>query len=130
MKVILLNNSGSKAANDRLQKIITSKVSHTNLEIFYSIEDLTKRIRRIPRDISVAILPAQNEEQLSKLVFLKEYLEDIPIILVLPNMKRVSILKGHLLNPKFMDFTGGDFTNVGAVLEKIIARTNDKQIFQ
>ncbi len=129
MKVVLLKNSGNKTANNRLQKIITSKVSHNNLEIFHSIEGLTKRIHRIPRDISVAILSAQNEEQLSKLVLLKDFFEEIPIILVLPNMKQVSTLKGYILNPKFVDFIDSDFENVGAVLEKIIDRIKNNQMY-
>ena len=55
-------------------------------------------------------------------------LEGIPIILVLPTRVPVMISKAHLLVPRFIHYTDVEFSNVGAVLKKIMGRINDEQI--
>ena len=130
MNIVFYANGKDEVLSKRLQKVIERTVSQKGLEIFQTYKDFSKRIQRLPRKIEVAVLLAQSSDQLLELVSLKDYLEDIRIILILPNMERETISKGHLLRPRFVDYVDGDFSNVGAVLEKMINSKNNNQINQ
>jgi len=127
MNVVLFASGKNVAVSKRLQKVTESKVSLNHLETIQTIEDLSKRVRRLPREIDIAVLLAQSNDQLSEFFPLKEFLEDVRIILILPNLERETITKGHLLRPRYIDYVDGDFSNVGAVLEKMSDSMKDNQ---
>ena len=128
MNVVLFASGKNVAVSKRLQKVTESKVPLKHLETIQTIEDLSKRVRRLPREIDVAVLLAQSNDQLSEFFPLKEFLEDVRIILILPNLERETITKGHLLRPRYIDYVDGDFSNVGTVLEKMFNYMKDNQI--
>jgi hypothetical protein len=128
MNIVFYANGKDEVVSKRLQKVIERTVPQERLEIFQTYKDFSKRIQRLPRKIEVAVLLAQSNDQLLELVSLKDYLEDIRIILILPNMERETISKGHLLRPRFVDCTRENFSTVGAVLEKMIESLNNNQI--
>ncbi len=130
MNVVLYASGKDEAVSQRLQKVTESKVSLKHLETIQTIEDLSKRVRRLPREIDIAVLLAQSNDQLSELFPLKEFLEDVRIILILPDWERETITKGHLLRPRYIDDVNGDFSNVGAVLEKMSDSMKDNQNLQ
>ncbi len=129
MRVVLYDSCDHGVGNKHFQKTIESKVLQKHLEIFHRIQDFIRRVHRIPREVDIAVLLAQNDEQLSYLVALKDILEGIPIILILPKWERATIMKGYLLNPKFIDFIADGFANVGPVLGKMMERINSQQIY-
>ena len=128
MNVVLYASGKNVAVSQRLQKVTESKVSLKHLETIQTFEDLSKRVRRLPRKIDIAVLLAQSNDQLSEFLPLKEFLEDVRIILILPDWKQETITKGHLLCPRYIDDVDGDFSNVGAVLEKMFGYMKDNQI--
>ncbi len=125
MKIILYDSSEDGKGNKHLQKTIESTISDNPLEVFHRIPDLIRRFHRIPKEVDIAVLLAQSDEQLSELVVLKNIIEDVPIILALPKQDRAMIKKGYHLNPKFIDFMDGGFSNTSAVLEKMMNRINN-----
>jgi predicted nucleotidyltransferase len=129
MNVVLYANGLDAAAGQRLKNIIKSKVLHQSLEIFGNIDSFAKRIRQFPRSIDVVVLFAQSNEQLLDLISLKDYLEDVRIILILPDRESETISVGHKLFPKYLSYADGDLTDVAAVLEKILKRMNDNNIY-
>ena len=122
--IILFVNGKCAAAGNRLRKSIESVVSCQHLEIQRSIKDLSKRLNRFPREIDLAVLFAASKDQLSELLSLRELLNDVRIILILPDRGRETISKGHLLRPRFLSYADGDLTDVIAVLSKMIVRLN------
>jgi ADP-heptose:LPS heptosyltransferase len=56
----------------------------------------------------VAVLVAQSNDQLLELVSLKDYLEDIRIILILPNMEREYFTDCKGCNTLIPAYKGGD----------------------
>ncbi len=128
MSIVFYANGKDEVVSKRLQKVIEGTVSQERLEIFQTYKDFLKRLQRLPRKIDVAVLLAQSNDQLLELVSLKDYLEDIRIILILPDMERETISKGHLLRPRFVDCAREDFSTVGAVLAKMIDSININQI--
>ncbi len=125
--VILFTNAQGGGVGRRLQKAVESVLSNQHMEVLRSIKELSKRLLRIPNEIAVAVLLADSKNQLSELLSLNNLLDDIRIILILPNRDRDTISKGHLLLPRFLSYTDGDFADVGAVLKKMIENL-DKNI--
>jgi len=122
--IILFANGKCAALANRLRKSINSLVSRQHLEIQRNIKNLSKRLNRFPREIDLAVLFAASKDQLSELLSLRELLDDVRIILILPDRGRETISKGHLLRPRFLSYADGDLTDVIAVLNKMLVRLN------
>jgi hypothetical protein len=122
MKVVLYANERNEPASKRLQNVMEACIPSNCLEIFGNSHDFAERIYHIPRKIDVAVLFAQNHDQLSELISLKDFLIDIRIILILPDREHQTVIKGHTLSPSYTSYTDSNITDVAAVLNKIIAR--------
>ena len=85
MKVVLYANGGNAPASRNLKRIIETCVPSNSLEVYGSRHDFAQRIYHIPRNIDIAVLFAQNQDQLSELISLKDFLVDVRIILILPD---------------------------------------------
>ena len=105
---------------EKLQAIIETEFPEENLEIYYTTEDLSERLRRHVRINCAAIILAEDIYDLRSLFNLKNLLKDIRIILVLPDRTEEIVSMGHKLHPRFLSYTDSDFSDVAVVLKKII----------
>ena len=126
MNVILYTNGKNHATNERLLKKVESAISLDQLEIFQTNKDLVKRANRFPREIDLAVLLAQSDEQLSKLVALKDLLEGVRIILILPNRAKDIVSKGLTLRPRYFSFADSNFVDVAAVLTNMLRNIHSR----
>lgn len=124
MKVVLYVNDKKTLASDSLQKIIQSCIPSDCLEVFGSSRNFAQRLYQIPRNIDVAVLYAQNNDQLFELITLKEFLIDIRIILILPDREHLTVKRGHTLFPKYTSYIDSCVTDVASVLNKMISSLN------
>ena len=120
MNVILYTNGKNHATNERLQKKVESAISLDQVEIFQTNKDLVKRANRFPREIDLAVLLAQSDEQLAELLALKDLLEGVRIILILPNRAKDTVSKGLTLRPRYFSFADSHFVDVAAVLTNML----------
>ena len=63
---------------------------------------------------------ANSKEDLLNLLFIRNLLQDIRIILILPDREKDTIEKGHRLYPRFMSYLDGDLEEVAAVLNNVL----------
>jgi hypothetical protein len=127
MNVVLYANERNEAASKRLQNLIETCVPSNCLEVFGSRHDFAQRIYQIPRKIDVAVLFAQNQDQLSELVSLKDFLVDVRIILILPDREHLTVIKGHALLPNYTSYIDSNAADVASVLNKMISSQNAKK---
>jgi hypothetical protein len=127
MKVVLYANEGNEPASKGLQNVIETCIPSNCLEVFSNSLDFSQRIYQIPRKIDVAVLFAQNHDQLSELILLKEFLIDVRIILILPDREHLTVIKGHILSPSYTSYIDSNTTDVAAVLNKMISSLNAKK---
>ncbi len=128
MKLLFYAES-SKGAGGRLQRIIEAFVPKRQIDRFKSIEILSQSLCR-PRmgdDVGVAVLLAETEEQLARLLEIRDLLEDVRILLVAPNRDKDTVAKAHTLLPRFLTYTDSDFVDIAAVLNKILG---DVQVYR
>jgi hypothetical protein len=106
-------------AGKRLRRVIEALVLEENMEMYQTIDSLSRRLRQPRHDQPVAVLLAANREDLLELLAISDLLDGIRIILVLPDRKDGTIAKGHRLQPRFLTYADGDFLDVAAVLIKM-----------
>ena len=89
-------------------------------EIFSCIEDLSVWLRRLLSGITIAVLYAPGAEDFQTLLSIKELLQDVYVLLILPDRKASTLSRGHMLSPRFLTFMDADPSDVGLVLTKMI----------
>ena len=113
-----------KSKSRRLQEVLKPVVARRSLEVYTKIEEFSVRIRRLPQNIDVAVLSVQNDQQLSALLSLSDYLDNARIVLILHDRNDHMISKGHLLHPRFLTFSDENFSDIAAVVAKMLRNEN------
>ena len=105
----------------RLQKVIKGLVPRNmRTENYRTINSLTHRLRRPTHDLAVAVLFAASKQDLLDILSVRDLLEDLRIVLLIPNRQKDTIAKGHTLRPRFLTYADSDFSDVAAVLRKML----------
>lgn len=119
---LLLYVSVSEGVGKRLQKMIEEIVPMRNLEVYRTIENLSRRFRQPVDNLPItAILLAARSEDLLGFLSIRDLLRDVRIILILPDRDEETIAQGHTLRPRFLSYTDSDFSDIVAVLKKCLA---------
>ncbi|MFZ7110713.1 MAG: hypothetical protein ACOWYE_03435 [Desulfatiglandales bacterium] len=99
-------------------------IEHTALavhtEVFADMKHLTERLRRPSGLLTIAVLYAPRTKDLEALLTIKELIQEVYGVLILPDRKENTISKGHLLRPRFLTYMDADQGDVGLVLTKMI----------
>ena len=123
MKALLFYKSGKNRSQERLLKAIRMVVKREKLEIYRTMNKLMQRLRQPKNDLEIAILFAESDQTIEEIFAIRDYLDGLRIILILPNREADMISKARMLYPRFLDYVDSDFSDVCAVLEKMIANT-------
>lgn len=112
---------------EELYKVVKRAAVKSKVELYRSIEEISKRLRRPVFHVKAAVLLAADREDLRAITSLGDLLllRDMRIILVLPDHDPETIAKGHLLRPRFMAWLDDDFTALGMILKKILSLHDD-----
>jgi len=116
---LLLYTSGTDDASRRLMEMATTFAVNGNAEYFDSLENLTGRLNRPKNNQTVVVLHAATEKELARVLSIYDYLQDIKLILILPDREEPTVAKGHKLHPRFLSYADSDFSDIGAVLNKM-----------
>jgi hypothetical protein len=123
VKVVLcLRESANRA--DQLEEIINDVVPSGDLLVCRSSKDLSRRLRRLGEKYEIAVLVAASTQELEEFVSLEGLLEGLRIILILPDERKASVVKGHKLRPRFLTCLSSDFMDVAVVLEKMLSNNH------
>ncbi len=121
MKLIYCSTE-KNSAEKRLRRIVDSSAADVTLEIYQDIHGLSGRLCQPKHDVAVAVLLAGNRKALLDFLTIRNLLLDVRIILILPERDGQTISMGHKLLPRFVSYTDSNFSDVGAVLEKMISK--------
>ena len=124
----LLFSSSPKGPGERLQRLLEAVSPGQKSEIIRTISDLSGRFLQPLRcHPNVVILVSKSKEELSELISIRDLLDDLRIILVLPDRERDTVSKGHILRPRFLSYIDSDFIEIAAVLNKILATSRPEE---
>ena len=117
---VLLYRPPDSQAGERLQNAIKTELSGKKTEIYHSIKELAERLIKRDHNGFIAVLLADSIFELMELLMMEELLKDIRIILVLPDRSAETVSTGHKLRPRFLSYADGNFSDVAAVLKKMV----------
>ena len=113
------------SVSNRLQQKIEAVVPVEDMEIYTRIDTFSKRLcQPLLDDQSVAVLLAATKEELKEILSIQDLITDLRVIVVLPDRKKETIAKGHLLRPRYLAYADGNFSDVAAILEKMLKYQN------
>lgn len=124
MKVVLFLSGQDVDSARRLHHVTAATVPPSCLETIYCYDRLELRLRNIPQNIAFVVLFAIDIIQLARLVALKPHLENVRTIIVLPDLNTETVAMGHQLLPRLLTDTNDDFSDVAAVLSKLLEGNN------
>jgi len=122
-------------AIDRFQGQLESCMQGKITETFNSVKILSRRLCRpnTTREETIAVLFAVDRKDLLDLISIRDLLDNIGIILILPDDKKETISAGHRLRPRYISYTDGNFKDVAAVLNKmdgLLLRNKNNQMWR
>ena len=124
---VLLYATEADEAGKRLERIIKTTLVSLDIQVYRTINSLTQKLHQPKDGFLIAVLLAHNKKELSKILSLKDLFWNSRIILILPDQEMNTISKGHKLYPRFLSYVGSDFTDVAAVLEKMLKHLDSIQ---
>jgi hypothetical protein len=125
MVSILLYTGKPKRLAGRLRKIIEAEAAGREIVVCSDFEELSARLHQSVYDVDAAVLLLSTRKELEAMLSRKESLWGLRVILVLPHEDRDTISKAHRLSPRFIGFVDKGFTDVAAVLAKML-ESSDK----
>jgi hypothetical protein len=118
---LILYTKKTDACPAKLRVMFESLVPKDEIEMFHSTESLRNRLLRTSYQDGIVVLVAEKREELSELLPILHLFRKVRIILVLPDRKPETIRVGYQLEPRFLSFIDKGFTEVQAVLKKMLA---------
>lgn len=122
---VLLYTGKPKRLGGRLKKIIETNVPGREIEICKDLMKLSARLHQGVYDLDAAVLLLSTRNELEVMLSRKESLWGLRVILVMPHEDQETISKAHRLSPRFIGFADKGFTDVAAVLAKML-ESSDK----
>ena len=116
---VLFYSSSTNGCSEKVRRIVLEQMPMHHIEIFHNIDAFSERLRNGTYDVNLAILMVHTKQKLKSLVKMKELLETLRIVLILPSQNPENVSIGHKLYPRFMTYMNGNFTDLEAVLGKM-----------
>ena len=123
---VLFFSSENKGPGEKVQRIIEAAVPADEIEIYRTTESIGSRFKQLGKNPAIMVLLAASLDDLQGLLLIRDLFSDIPIILILPDREKETILKGHKFYPRFVSYVDSDFQDVALVLRRMIDMKNTK----
>ncbi len=118
---LLLYAPLAHGASSRLEEVLATIVPAQAIEVVRTSGDLARRLSRPHNGLEVAVILAAGRKKLWELQSLDQMLENLRVILILPDADPQTIAQGHTLRPRYLTDIKSNFQDVAAVLEKMLA---------
>jgi hypothetical protein len=120
MKLLFYANE-TDAPVERLRYAIEGVAVSHRVETCETVVSLLQQLRLGVYDLIAIVLYVSNKKELMEVLALDDWLRDVPIILVLPDRNGATLAQGLTLRPRYISYSDADFTDVSAVLTKMLA---------
>ncbi len=117
---ILLFSSESECCEKLVEELHDLLVVGDGIERFHTIEQMKRKLRQPCGKLKIAVLITGNQDELNKILSIRDLLSILPIILITPDNEKETINKGHKLYPRFLSSLDSDPKVVSNVVNKIL----------
>ena len=118
--IVILYAKAGDPNGDQLKQLLETHVPGIEVESCETLLTLTGRLSQAGQDPSLVILLCTNHKDLTGVFPIRRWLQNIGIILILPDSDPETIALGHQLRPRFLTDIQQDFMIVAAVVEKLL----------
>jgi hypothetical protein len=119
---ILLYAKEANSLEERLLKKVEEVVPPRSLEVVRTVESLSRRLTMQAYSRAIVILLVANRADLMDVAAIQHLLYDVRSILILSDRETDAVTIAHGLRPRFVSYHDSDFSDVGAVLGKMVER--------
>lgn len=119
MNILLYLSHKIENAGTGLVQILNKNVSSGRLTICDSNEELVRILRSQYERYEIAVLWVSTKQELAVLVGLQDLLENLSIILILPDQSKTTLMEAHKLYPRLVSFHDSDVAIVETVIHKL-----------
>ncbi len=123
MKVIFFLPE-STSALERFQGLVELVNSQAEAVVTRTIDDLTHNLRQPKHDLAFVVFFAGNKQELLNIIDLSGLLQDVRIIIVLPDRDTDTIRMGHKLYPRFLTDIEDKSNTLELVINKMLDNLN------
>ena len=125
-KILMCIPEGEGTTADRFEMKVIGVAGHRMSCVCRDMESLESELRKPWTLYSLVILYAGTDEDLEQFISFQELLEAKPVLMVLSGSSPDICKRAHLLRPRFISFSDGDFSDFAAVLQKMILNQEGK----
>jgi len=118
LKVSICGTEATHGSVLQLERMIRVAIPEHSIGTCNRIEDLPHSLES---GFGIAVMVAADESELRQFIALREELDDVRVILVLPGNELPMVVEAQKLKPRFMAFSEDNFHLVGMVLRKMVA---------
>jgi hypothetical protein len=119
-KIFILYARDRNRCGMAIREMMTDLVPKGKIEVYNSIPGLTAKLRTPQRESTIAVLFVADGEDLESILAVQSFFGNTPIVLILPDRKADTIMKGHSMHPRYLSFKDNRLEDVRAVLARMI----------
>jgi hypothetical protein len=122
--ILIYYTNKNKHVGQRLQHVINIAIPKEPTQVTRSLQSLSRHLHIEAASLKAVVLLTASGKELFEILSIRDLLNDIKIILILPDSKRETVLEGHKLYPRFTTYLDSNFDDVAAVLTKLVMYLN------
>lgn len=124
---VLLYFPEKQGAGARLHTIVKDVLRGRKIKLCHSINDLSRCLHQQIAHFRIAVLYLETRRDLLDVLSLSDCLEDMKLILVLPDADPLTVTQAHALRPRFITYNDDSFDDLGIVLAKMTQLYRDPE---
>jgi hypothetical protein len=117
---ILFYSSKRQAPGVSIGASLRKLVPNEQIEIYRSIEDLTNGLLQLLDPDAIVILQVGDRQELLRILSLRDLLQGVRIILLVPDREEETISLAHRLRPRFLASSESGFSDAMSVVRKML----------
>jgi hypothetical protein len=105
---------------ERFSELIGMVNRKKKIKVYRSFEDLSAILHRPRSNVKVAVLFAANQEELTGILSLENLMGDVKVILILKDAEKDTIVKAHMLRPRYIAWLDSGLGDIVTVFNRMI----------
>jgi hypothetical protein len=123
---ILLYGKEAGTQGFELGRMIDAAFRGGKWEVHQDIQSLVKSLREPVEEKNIAVLLPADRKDLQDLLSIQHLLRDIPLVLLVSDPNKETMVMAHRLRPRFVGRALGDYGTVIQVLKKIALNQSER----
>lgn len=117
---ILFYSSTREDPGIGIEERLGTLVPEGRVEVYRSIEELAHGLHRLLDHNMIVIILARDREELLHIVSLRDLLQGVRVILLVPDREEETISLAHRLRPRFLSNCESDYLETISVVRKML----------